>query len=84
MRVGSRRVRVRRSELDRFRESGSESPEPPPAEVDEGSIAAWATFGASMAEATSALKSPAQLADALDHLSEAANTLARTLRSIQP
>ncbi len=47
VRVGSRRVRVRRSDLDRFLEAGAirDSREPEPAEVDEGSVTAWATFG---------------------------------------
>jgi hypothetical protein len=84
VRVGSRRVRIRQSELDRFLEAGSQAHETPAAEVDEGSITAWAAFGASMAEATSALESPAQLADALDRLSAASSDLAQALRSKQP
>lgn len=82
VRVGSRRVRVRRSELARFLEARSPRPEPPPVEVDEGSITAWATFGAALAEAASVLETPAQLADALTRL-DAADTLADTLRSQQ-
>ena len=58
VRVGSRRVRVRRSDLDAFLEAGAADVrvEPKPAEVDEGSITAWATFGAAMAEATATLE----------------------------
>jgi excisionase family DNA binding protein len=46
VRIGSRRVRIRRSEPDRFIAAGEtvKRREPEPAEVDEDSITAWATF----------------------------------------
>ncbi len=84
VRVGSRRVCIRQSELDRFLEAGSQAHEAPAAEVDEGSITAWATFGAAMAEAASALDDPAQLGRALDRLSVASSELAEALRSNEP
>ncbi len=80
-RVGSRRVRIRQSELDRFLEAGSHARRRPRPRLTRVLFIAWATFGASMAEATSVLESPAQLAVALDRLSEAAEALARTLRN---
>jgi excisionase family DNA binding protein len=54
VRVGERRVRMRRSDLDRFIEAGAmERPaQPEPAEVDAGSVTAWVTSGAATAEAT--------------------------------
>ena len=49
VRVGARRVRVRQSDLDTFLEAGAtiipEAAEPEML-VEEGSITAWATFGA--------------------------------------
>jgi hypothetical protein len=63
------------------RAASPEQLEPEPA-VDEGSITAWATFGAAMAEATAVLEGTdqAELVRALDALSEAARTLADRLR----
>jgi len=57
--------------------------EPEPAEVDEGSSAAWATFGAAMAEVTAALEDlgRAELAGVLQRLAEATQALAKELRS---
>lgn len=58
VRVGARRVRVRTSELDAFLEAGatiipeSGEPEMP---VEEGSVTAWATFGAALAESSARL-----------------------------
>ena len=87
VRVGSRRVRVRQSDLDAFIDAGATiSPEPEAeteASVDEGSITAWATFGAVMAETTAVLErtDQAELVQALDSLSEATRLLAEQLRS---
>jgi hypothetical protein len=72
--------------LDAFLEAGSqpaaspEQVEPEPA-VDEGSITAWATFGAAMAEATAVLEGTdqAELVRALESPSEATRTLAEQL-----
>jgi hypothetical protein len=54
-----------------------------PAEVDEGSITAWATFGATMAEATATLEDPdrRELVSVLDRLVHEAQELASTLRA---
>jgi hypothetical protein len=51
--------------------------------VDEGSITAWATFGAVMAETTAVLErtDKDELVQALDSLSEATRLLAEQLRS---
>jgi hypothetical protein len=55
---------------------------PEPAAVDEGSITAWATFGAAMAEATDALQRTdhARLLGALEELTEATRSLTAVLR----
>lgn len=47
VRVGSRRVRVRRSDLDKFLDASwiSHPALEPPGVVDEGCVTAWATFG---------------------------------------
>ena len=48
VRLGTRRVRIRRSDLDAFIEAGSvptQSDEPLAEEVDEGSVIAWAVNG---------------------------------------
>lgn len=89
VRVGSRRVRIRRSDLDQFLEAGA-SPvatnEPAP-EVDEGSITAWATFGAAIAEMTGTLElaDRHQIVRALDALSEATHLdVQPTFRSLFP
>jgi hypothetical protein len=54
-----------------------------PAEVDEGSITAWATFGAAMAEATATLQQADHraLVAALERLTEATQALADSLRA---
>jgi hypothetical protein len=56
--LGPGEFRVGRSDLDEFLEASSsrERAVPEPAGVDEGSIAAWATFGGAMAEATGVLE----------------------------
>jgi excisionase family DNA binding protein len=54
VRVGQRRVRIRQSDLDAFiaASSAPKAPEEPLTEpVDEDSVTAWATFGATMASA---------------------------------
>jgi hypothetical protein len=77
-------VRVRQSDLDRFIEAGAtqERQEPEPAEVDEGSITAWATFGAAMAEATASLERAdrAELVGVLERLVEATQALVESMR----
>jgi hypothetical protein len=83
VRVGARRVRVRRSDLNRFIDAGDTGrPEPKPVEVDEGSVTAWATFGAVVAEATATLErgDPYELLRALEHLAEATMALTAELR----
>ena len=54
-------------------------PEPP--EVDEGSITAWATFGAAMAEATATLERAdrTELLDVLGRLTQATQALVDSL-----
>jgi len=85
VRVGKRRRRIRRSDLNAFIEAGSTpavaSTSEPAAEIDEGSITAWATFGAAMAEATAVLEGTdqAELVRALESPSEATRTLAEQL-----
>jgi hypothetical protein len=56
---------------------------PEPAEVDEGSITAWAAFGAAMAEAVATLERADQCAllVALERLTEARQALADSLRA---
>jgi excisionase family DNA binding protein len=85
VRVGKRRRRIRQSALDAFLEAGSQPPvgSEPAEEVDEGSVTAWATFGAAMAETTAVLERTDQdaLVQALDSLSEATRSLAEQLRS---
>jgi excisionase family DNA binding protein len=84
VRVGSRRVRIRQSELDAFLKGGTSStaPEHPEPPADEGSVTAWATFGAAMAETSGMLERAgrAELVRALEALSEATRDLAETLR----
>src|SRR5262249_31250241 len=83
VRLGSRRVRVRRSDLDCFLETGTihERHEPEPADVDERSITAWATFGATMADATATLERAdrAELIEALDRLTDVTQALVDSL-----
>jgi excisionase family DNA binding protein len=84
VRLGTRRGRIRRSDLDAFIEAGSvptQSDEPAEEPVDEGSIVAWATFGAAMAEATATLERTDrdELGRVLDSLATATRALADQL-----
>jgi hypothetical protein len=90
MRDGKRRVRIRRSVLADFIAAGEmaatargDQDAPEPAAVDEGSIAAWASFGAALAEATEALQQTdrRKLVAVLERLAEATQTLADSLRA---
>jgi hypothetical protein len=56
---------------------------PEPAAVDEGSITAWATFGAAMAKATAALQQTdrRELLAVLERLADATQALADSLRA---
>jgi hypothetical protein len=67
-----------------FLEGGAtqERQEPEPAEVDEGSITAWATFGAAMAEATATLErgDRVELLGVLERLAQATQALVDSLR----
>lgn len=56
--------------------------EPKPAEVDEGSITAWATFGAAMAEAARTVENvdKDELAQVLERLATATQALADAIR----
>jgi excisionase family DNA binding protein len=84
VRVGARRVRVRQSDLDTFLEAGAtiipESGKPEML-VDEGSVTAWATFGAALAEASARLddQDREQLVATLDALAEATRELVNVL-----
>ena len=86
MRVGKRRVRVRQFDLDAFIAAGStprrDAESLPAEEVDEGSVTAWATFGAAMAEATAMLERAdrIELIQALDGLADATRALSETIR----
>ncbi len=81
VRVGKRRVRVRQVDLDAFiaagttgrRDAESLSAE----QVDEGSVTAWATFGAAMADATATLERAdrSDLVDVLERLTRATRAL---------
>lgn len=87
IRLGTRRVRIRQSDLDAFIEAGSTpapSEEPPAEEVDEGSVIAWATFGAAMAEAKGTLERTdrTELVAVLDRLADATRALVETLRDV--
>ena len=83
VRVGQRHVRVRRTDLDRFLEAGvtGKPPGSEPADVDEGSVTAWATFGAAMAEATATLEHAdrSELLDGLERLARATQALVDSL-----
>jgi excisionase family DNA binding protein len=87
VRVGARRVRVRRTDLDAFIDAGAtNNPEPeiePPMPVDEGSITAWATFGAALTETSARLESADrdQLVETLDALVVATRELVDVLRA---
>jgi hypothetical protein len=83
VRVGQRRVRVRQSDLDAFLDAGTTtSPEPElEIQVDEGSVTAWATFGAALAETSARLESADrdQLLKTLDALVVATRELVNVL-----
>lgn len=86
MRLGARRFRIRQSDLDAFIEASSNAPkdaEPAEESVDEGSIVAWATFGAAMAEATATLERTdrTDLVRVLDSLATATPALVDQLSS---
>lgn len=84
VRLGRRRVRVRQSDLDAFIDAGANGSDAPVEEpVEEGSVTAWATFGAAMAEATATLQATnrADLVRALDSLASATRALAEQLGS---
>ncbi len=87
MRVGKRRVRVRQSELDALIAAGSterqEAESLPAEQVDEGSVTAWATFGAAMAAATATLERADQgeLLGALERLTESTQEQVHALRT---
>lgn len=80
-----RRVRVRQSDLDAFIAAGSterRDAELRPAEaVDEGSVTAWATFGAAMAETTATLESAdrVELVGVLERPTQATQALVDSL-----
>ena len=87
VRLGRRRVRVRQSDLDAFIAAGStgrpDAESLPAEEVDEGSVTAWATFGAAMAEATATLERAdrAELVGVLERLAQATQALVDSLRA---
>ena len=90
VRVGNRRVRVRQSDLDAFIAAGStggrDAESLPAEEVDEGSVTAWATFGAAMADATAALESAdrIELVGVLERLTQVTQALVDSLRDPAP
>jgi hypothetical protein len=77
-------VRVRRSDLDAFLVAASAKRPTPEsgAEVDEGSVTAWATFGVAMAEATGTLQHAdrIELLGVLERLTQATQALVDSLR----
>jgi hypothetical protein len=88
VRMGKRRVRIRRSVLEDLIAAGEmpavapdDRQTPQPAAVDEGSATAWATFGAALAEATEALHQTdrRELLAVLERLVEATQALADSL-----
>ena len=83
VRVGKRRVRVRRTDLDGFLDAGSTQRREslPAEEVDEGSVTAWATFGAAMADATATLEAVdrVELVGVLERLTQATQALVDSL-----
>ena len=87
VRLGRRRVRVRQFDLDAFIAAGStgrpDAESLPAEEVDEGSVTAWATFGAAIAEATATLESAdrIELAGVLERLTQAAQALVDLLNA---
>ena len=87
VRVGKRRVGVRQSDLDAFIAAGStgrrDAESLPAEEVDEGSVTAWATFGAAMADATGTLERAdrVELLGVLERLAQATQMLVDSLRA---
>ena len=85
VRVGKRRVRIRQSDLDAFIAAGStprrDAESLPAEEVDEGSVTAWATFGAAMADATATLERAdrIELLSVLERLTQATQALVDSL-----
>lgn len=83
VRVGSRRVRIRKSDLDAFLSADSHSlPEPARVDADETTARAWVSFRTAMSAANdeSEVDDTARLADALESLAQASSELARALR----
>ena len=74
-------------DLDAFIAAGStgrpDAESLPAEEVDEGSVTAWATFGAAMAEATATLESAdrVELVGVLERLAQATQALVDSLRA---
>jgi Helix-turn-helix domain len=85
VRVGKRRVRIRRSELDRFIAAGETVKREPIdlAAVDRRGSAAWATFGAAMIDATAIIEraDADELMRVLERLAAATQALADELRA---
>jgi hypothetical protein len=91
VRLGQRRVRIRRSELDRFIAAGdtahasSDEESAPPGYTGPSTADVRARFGAAMAEASAALEHDRQdLASALNSLADAARSLAQALTKHPP
>jgi excisionase family DNA binding protein len=87
IRVGKRRVRVRRRDLEAFLDKSNRTPagEPtPPSSFTEEEAEAWEAFGRAMARTTQKLKrkrSQEGLIETLEGLSAATRDLADVLRS---
>jgi excisionase family DNA binding protein len=84
VRVGSRRVRVRQTDLDAFIDAGTTIPSEPdeqPSRADDPTTAAWSLLGQALGEASTALEAAdrAALVDVLRSLSDAARGLADVL-----
>lgn len=84
VRVGKRRVRIKRTDLDAFIASGSSSEElehPERQLVTKEMSGAWGTFGTALAEAHAKLAEPerGELVAALQSLAQATTQLARVL-----
>jgi hypothetical protein len=80
VRIGSRRVRIRRKDLEEY--LGHALPADRRFGTREIQGSAWAAFGVAMAEATGALQTRdnQQLVKALESVSKAAGDLAKELR----
>jgi excisionase family DNA binding protein len=87
VRVGARRVRVRRADFDKFLEFSEQSQErgePESAsggDLDETGVAAWAELGIALSDASAALsdRDMQRLTSALDAVSAAAQALSAAL-----